>query len=299
MTEARIVGSMLYLFPEFSISVLIFVCRKTKNRMWMLHFLFAVLKIPRIWTLLILQKEKYIFLRGVLYIWRMGVLHGQSSFFKPGPPAKPGEAHFPLVRFLMKEIRGKNVLDLGGGEGAYSLELKKAGYDVVVADINADSLKVASNRGLETLNLDENKVLGENVADTVILIEVLEHVPDPRAFLQTAMSAARKRVLFSLPCTDDFKSLFNEGLTFAHIAVSDHLWHFSYQEMRTLLDSLNVPYQLQTGDFLFPRAPMNLLRQRYSGPLGYLGMLPLRLLNKLKLIPESIPSRFYGVIEIS
>ncbi|MCK9182218.1 MAG: class I SAM-dependent methyltransferase [Fibrobacteraceae bacterium] len=227
----------------------------------------------------------------------MGFLQGQSSFFQPGPPAKPGEAYLPLVQFLIQEIRGKTVLDLGGGKGAYSLELKKAGYDVIVADINADSLKVASDLGLRTLNLDENKTLGENVADTVILIEVLEHVSDPRAFLQNAMSAARKRVLFSLPCTEDFKSLFNEGLTFAHIAVSDHLWHFSYQEMKGLLDSFHVPYQLRMGDFLFPRAPMILFRKRYRGPLGYLAMLPLRLLNKLKLIPKSIPSRFYGIIE--
>ncbi len=48
----------------------------------------------------------------------MGKLQGQSSFFVPGPPAKPGEAHKPIVEFLLKEIRGETVLDLGGGEGA-------------------------------------------------------------------------------------------------------------------------------------------------------------------------------------
>ncbi|MBR2272368.1 MAG: class I SAM-dependent methyltransferase [Fibrobacter sp.] len=227
----------------------------------------------------------------------MGKLQGQSSFFVPGPPAKPGEAHKPIVDFLLKEVRGKSVLDLGGGEGAYSLEMKKAGFDTTVADINEKSLAVAEQNGLKTKLLEPGESLGENLADTVMMIEVLEHVPDPAGFLKSAVGAAKKRVLFSLPCTDDFKTLFENGLTYAHIAVSDHLWHFSHDELKQLLDSLGEEYRLTMGDYLFPGVGIKFFRDCLSGPLGFILVLPFRVLNKFGVIPKRYPSRFYGIIE--
>jgi len=201
------------------------------------------------------------------------------------------------VEFLLREVRGETVLDLGGGEGAYSLEMKKAGFDTVVADINEQSLALAEKNGLKIKVLNPAEPLGENLADTVTMIEVLEHVPNPAEFLKSAIGAARKRVLFSLPCTDDFKPLFETGLTYAHIAVSDHLWHFSYAELKALLDELGVKYSLTMGDYLFPGAGIKLLRDCFRGPFGFLLMLPFRVLNKLGLIPKRYPSRFYGIIE--
>lgn len=228
----------------------------------------------------------------------MGKLQGQSAFFVPGPPSRPGEAHKPIVDFLLREIRGESVLDLGGGQGAYSLELSKAGYDVTVADINAESLKVAEANGLKTRLLQIGENAGEGVVDTVMLIEVLEHVPDPKLFLQNAIAAARKRVVFTLPCTDDFQLLFGLGLSYAHIAVSDHLWHFSLDEMKAVLDSLGRRYRLEQGDFLFPSISLALLERYLKGALGYMVRFPLRLVNRLGFVPKKIPSRFYGVIEI-
>jgi len=227
----------------------------------------------------------------------MGKLQGHSSFFVPGPPALPGEAHPPIVEFLLKETCGETVLDLGGGRGAYSLELKRAGFDTTVADINEKSLAVAEQNGLKIMLLEPGEPLQKNIADTVTMVEVLEHVPNPAEFLKSAIGAARKRVLFTLPCTDDFKTLFETGLTYAHIAVSDHLWHFSHDELKSLLDSLGVEYRLTMGDYLCPGSAIKLLRGCFKGPVGFLAMLPFRVLNKLGLIPKHCPSRFYGIIE--
>ena len=227
----------------------------------------------------------------------MGKLQGQSSSFLPGSPAKKNEAHEPIVQFLLKEVRGSSVIDLGGGERTYALKLKDAGYDVIVADINPESLSTAEHYGLKTKLLGPNEQLDENTADTIILIEVLEHISTPADFLMSAVKAAKKRVLFSLPCTEDFKPLFDAGLTYAHIAVTDHLWHFSNKELRELLDSLSVEYTLTMGDYLFPTPAIRLLRHYYRGPIGYLFTLVLRIINKLNIIPRRCPSRFYGIIE--
>lgn len=230
----------------------------------------------------------------------MGKLQGNSRFFVPGPPAKPGDAYIPIVKFLLKELRGNTVIDLGGGEGAYALEIQKAGYDVVVADVNAESLSVAEKNGLKTrlLSLEEN--LGENQADAIVLIEVLEHVLDPVTFLKSAIGAAKKRVIFTLPCTNDFVSLFNKGLTYNHIAVSDHLWHFSYDELKCILDSLDVKYRLSMGDYLFPTAATEILRECFRSTRAFITLMHLYgLFNKMGLISNRYPSRFYGVIEKS
>jgi len=228
----------------------------------------------------------------------MGKLQGNGSFFVPGPPETPGKAKQFIVKFILENVKGNSILDLGGGKGAYSLELKNAGYDVVVADINAESLSIAEKHGLKTMLLTQEDSLGENVADNVIMIEVLEHVPDPKEFMKSAIKAAKKRVIFTLPCTNDFKLLFDVGLSYHHIAVSDHLWHFSYDELKFVLDSLGVKYNLSMGDYLFPGAIINLLRKCCTNKLVFKFLKwSLLIFNKLGLISKQVPSRFYGIIE--
>lgn len=211
----------------------------------------------------------------------------------------PGEAHKPIVEFLCREIQGESVLDIGGGCGAYSLELKKRGFEPTVLDIDENALAVAQKNGLATQKIAPDEVLDEKIADTVILIEVLEHVEDPEQFLRNAIRYARKRVLFTLPCTNDFESLFELNLTYSHIAVSDHLNHYSKTEMEALLSKLGVKFSLEMGDCLYPRAAIAVLRESFTPRVfGWLYTLPLRVLNKLGLIKKRYPSRFYGIIYI-
>ncbi|MCQ2061141.1 MAG: class I SAM-dependent methyltransferase [Fibrobacter sp.] len=229
----------------------------------------------------------------------MGTLIGKSSFFKPGPPEEPGHAYVPIVEFLMRECRGKDILDIGGGRGAYSFELKKAGYAPLVVDINSSALEDARRSGLATREVSPTEILEDKSADTVVMIEVLEHVEDPKAFLQKAIRYARKRVLFTLPCTEGFEELFRLNLTYAHIAVSDHLSHYSQKEMVSLLDSLHVKYKLSLGDFVFPYASIVMLRESFKCKiLGKLVTLGIRVLNRMGFIEKRIPARFYGIIEV-
>ena len=228
----------------------------------------------------------------------MGKLQGNSSFFVPGPPAKIGDTYQPIVEFLLDNIKGETIVDLGGGEGAYSLELKNNGYDVLVADINSLSLSIAENSGLKTKLLKSDESLESNIADTVIMVEVLEHVPNPEEFLKSALKAARKRVLFTMPCTDNFVDLFNLGLTYQHIAVSDHLWHFSHEELKHILDNLGAKYTLKMDDFLCPSAIIKLLKDCINNRYAFVFLLlAYRIINKLGCVSKCYPTRFYGIIE--
>ena len=227
----------------------------------------------------------------------MATLAGQSPWFAPGPPARPGEAYQPIVAFLKGAVAGRTVLDLGGGQGAYALELSRAGCEVCVADVDPAALAVAREQGLSTRLLEPDAELGAGIVDTVIMIEVLEHVPDPAQLLRQALGAARQRVLFTVPCTQDFPLLFSYGLSYAHIAVSDHLWHFSDGDLETMLKATGRPYQLTKGDPLFPHAALHVLRKSFRWRwLGQLFTLPLRLADRLGWIRRRVPSRYYCII---
>jgi SAM-dependent methyltransferase len=189
-------------------------------------------------------------------------------------------------------------MDLGGGMGAYALEMRKAGFQVLVVDQDAVALEEAGRQGLPVRQVLPSEDLGEDVADTVVMIEVLEHVADPAAFLNAAVRAARHRVLFTLPCIDDFEELFNLGLSYASIAVTDHLHHFSSEELRRLLGGAHCRLTLDLREPLSPSVAFEMLRSSFRWPgLGRLCLLPLLLLNKTGGLRRRFPTRCYGVVE--
>lgn len=228
----------------------------------------------------------------------MAQLVGSSPFFVPGPPAEIGHPSTSVAQFLLKNARGR-VLDVGGGNGAYSLELKKHGFSVTLAEVNPDALATASAAGLDVIDMNRthwSELKGQ--FDTVILVEVLEHIPDYSEFLSQAFSCASSRLLITVPCNDDFHSLFAVNLTYNHIAVSDHVNHFSSADLRKLFDDLPCSYTLERGDPLFPWAFLALMREQFRRkPLLYSLVFPLRVLNKLHLIPRSHPTRCFVVAD--
>ena len=80
------------------------------------------------------------------------------------------------------------VLDLGSGEGALASRLTELGYQVVACDLNpAKTTKFGSLR----LTLEGEWPFYPGVFDIVLLVEVIEHVDDPAAFLQTVVRVLR------------------------------------------------------------------------------------------------------------
>ncbi len=227
----------------------------------------------------------------------MPTLTGQFKLFDQGPPAEVGNPYLPIVHFIKREALGPTILDLGGGCGAYAFEAAKLGYDVVVADTNEKALSKARAHGLQTRLVDSQEDIGYGVVDTVLCIEVLEHVPDPGKFLEMAIRSAKRRVLLTLPCTNDFSELFHMGLTYAHIAVSDHVNHFDDEDLISLLTSAGCRFRVEKGDYLFPGAAFDMIKRSVRNPLARLFLVLLKVMNKAGYVTAKIPSRYYVVIE--
>jgi len=93
-----------------------------------------------------------------------------------------------LRKLVRKHLVGTRILDAGCGTGHTTLELLRDGYDVTAID-NSEDLVTFTKRLIEKddfdadvirLDLTESAVLGENRFDTILCLDVLEHIRDDR-----------------------------------------------------------------------------------------------------------------------
>lgn len=91
---------------------------------------------------------------------------------------------------LAAAVPAGRALDLGAGQGALSLALKRRGFAVTAADINIDQFRAA---GVDCDRLDLNRSLPypDRGFDLVLAVEVLEHLESPRAFLREVFRVLR------------------------------------------------------------------------------------------------------------
>lgn len=150
--------------------------------------------------------------------------------------AEPAEDPSPeILRFLIARA-GRYVLDLGGGRGAYSEGLKKKGITCVCADIDPGALAEAKLRGLHAIRMDAQKTAFRDKSfDTVILVEVLEHVTESRSVLAECARIARSNVLITTPNHESYFWLKSRGLYLEASLPSDHLHFFTKDTLENLL----------------------------------------------------------------
>jgi 2-polyprenyl-3-methyl-5-hydroxy-6-metoxy-1,4-benzoquinol methylase len=95
----------------------------------------------------------------------------------------------------------KRALDLGAGQGAMSARLVDKNCSVLACDY-VDENFAAGTFGVEFRRLDLNQdfaeVLGENSADIISAIEIVEHIENPRHFIRECTRLLRSDGLLIL-----------------------------------------------------------------------------------------------------
>lgn len=105
-------------------------------------------------------------------------------------------AHSKALRhkIIPQYISGKSVLDFGCGTGDLLLMLKD--YDITGIDNSRVALNMAKKRGLDCELLTK---IPDKKFDTIILSQVLEHIPDDWGTLADLSGKANKRIIVSVP----------------------------------------------------------------------------------------------------
>jgi SAM-dependent methyltransferase len=181
---------------------------------------------------------------------RASVFRDTTDFYLDFPP---DAVSLSLVDFVV-ERGGHSVLDLGCAAGNYCRALSERGFDVKGADINPKYVELARQRGVDAYLAQDRVPLPDKSFDTVLLFEVLEHVPEPAETLAEARRLARKNVLISVPHSGGIADLQKSGLLYEHFADLDHKHFYTEDSLRQVLQPLFSSVYVKKGDALSPFA---------------------------------------------
>lgn len=151
----------------------------------------------------------------------------------------------PLVSLLDK---GKNqrILDVGCGNGYYAMELIKKGYNVYGTDASETGIASAQAVYPERFflqNLEEEELPAEIrdiPFDTIISTEVIEHLYNPKEFLESCHKILQKNGRGSLLISTPYNGYFKNIMLSVANKWDDHLdplWlggHIKYWSKATL-----------------------------------------------------------------
>jgi SAM-dependent methyltransferase len=129
---------------------------------------------------------------------------------------------------------GQSVLDLGCATGGYSLALSLRGRAVRALDVSEEYVQRARDLGVAAEAYDGESIpIDDDGVDTVILVEVLEHLDEPGRLLAEAHRVARRGVLVTTPnSTQSFEPV---PVEFSHMLDVDHRQQFTVASLRDLL----------------------------------------------------------------
>jgi S-adenosylmethionine-dependent methyltransferase len=118
-------------------------------------------------------------------------------------------AHLPIAPFISSP-QTWTILDAGGGQGQFSLQLAQAGHKVVICDISAEMLKLAQEQ-VEQLGLQERVQLihcalqdlpqhlpSQQQFDFVICHAVMEWMQEPQSLLPLLLAHLKPQGYLSL-----------------------------------------------------------------------------------------------------
>lgn len=181
-------------------------------------------------------------------------------------PARPGTAGTPTTRSgpggvgsevssyehrtvnparlaAIRAHAGHSILDVGCGSGAYVLTLAHE-YAIRGVDHQIFPSWTSAPGRFAVLDADHLDGVRTSSVDTVLLFEVLEHLPDPRRALQQARRICRKNVILTVPNTELTAGMAASRLIYYHWIDRTHLQFFDRSSLEDLATSAGLRIDL-------------------------------------------------------
>jgi ubiquinone/menaquinone biosynthesis C-methylase UbiE len=145
------------------------------------------------------------------------------------------------LNFALAEA-GEVIYDAAAATGDYVQALLDRGKTVMGSDINAQYVAVAKKRNLPIIVADAAQLdLPDKSVDTILLFEVLEHIPNKlirQRILKEAKRVSRKNVLITIPNSNAVDLLSRCGLTYEHMLDRDHSVFFTDKIIKADLEQV-------------------------------------------------------------
>jgi 2-polyprenyl-3-methyl-5-hydroxy-6-metoxy-1,4-benzoquinol methylase len=103
---------------------------------------------------------------------------------------------------VVQQLQSRRVLEIGSGGGQLIKRIAESGICAAGVELNENARKQTRSEGLEVFDANDSmwKTFG---ADTIVMLQVLEHVERPVSFLQTySISREVKNIVIAVPCTE-------------------------------------------------------------------------------------------------
>ncbi|HEX5630676.1 MAG TPA: flippase-like domain-containing protein, partial [Acidimicrobiia bacterium] len=172
-------------------------------------------------------------------------LYGARAYFDSGVYKTAGakglqrtwaEGRLDLIDSALGNGQRRSMFEVGCAYGMFLEAAKERGYAVAGLEFSAVAAGVASERLGTTIHVGEVVDLPPADHDVVAFWDTIEHVPDPRAFLDAAVALIRPGGIVALSCPR-FDSLAARVLRkrWWTLKPHKHIWHFTRSDLRRLL----------------------------------------------------------------
>ena len=147
-----------------------------------------------------------------------------------------GKINKQRLKLTIENLESKNkILDFGCARGEYVSTLSSLGYDVTGIDIldftdDWNELEIQDRCSVSNGTVPQ----GQNF-DTVLLFEVLEHIPGPVNFLKSLKPILDGKLILSVPNCDNPGFLVKSGLNYNHYVDSSHVNFFTEVSLKSAL----------------------------------------------------------------
>ncbi len=187
------------------------------------------------------------------------------------------QAHFLQEIELLKKLgaKGGELLEIGCAYG-YFLEVAQHHYHVNGLEICEEAVADCQKRGL--LGVRQGALTAEALAqmpmaEVVVLLDVIEHLPEPRSAME-AIAAKLQPGGYVLVTTGDFSSLSAKvmGRHWRLMTPPQHLWFFTPKSLKQIGESLGL--ELIYLDHPFKKVPFGLIIYQLCRYLSFRPKLP-------------------------
>lgn len=173
--------------------------------------------------------------------WELMLKHYSqfSNYTNPGRHGKPARTKIENVKRQVSKLNHHvenkgSLLQIGCSDGYTLSEFKKTGWKVSGVDPSTSALKLANERyGISGIvgNFESVTKLGQY--DAIVATHVLEHIYEPKSFLEKIKVHLKPEglLLLEVPCLDRPETWPNGYFTFEHVN------YYSEQSLRSALSA--------------------------------------------------------------